>query len=155
MPSQLTTGHLLLAHEVWPARQKLEDNSLARVSQWPMAIIGITSLTSSSQLVTLGAEFKAQMEEILPPDTMIPLAQNCLAFQEESSSSTLDTKDAFSGLVVIPNDMGNKELYLSTLVAELCSSMLAGFSDLVTVPSSPKCHHPDDFPGFSIRIGTW
>lgn len=119
-----------------------------------MAIIGITSITSSEQLATLGAEFKAQMEEILPPDGMIPLAQNCLAFQEESSSSTLDTKDAFSGLVVIPNDMGNKELYLSTLVAELCSTMLAGFSDLVIVLSLAKCHRPDDISGVSIRIGT-
>jgi trafficking protein particle complex subunit 9 len=132
MPTQLLSGHLYLTHEVFAPRDRDTQASLIRMSQWPMGILGITEASSSSQLATLGADFKAQLEEILPPDPFIPLAKNCLAFQPENSQFTLDTKDASSGLVVIPHDMGDKQLYLNTLVAELCSVILAGFSDIVS-----------------------
>ena len=131
MPTRLAAGHLLLTHEIFLPGDKLPDGSLIRLSQWPMGVIGIAQASSAAQLATLGADFKALLEEILPPDAFAPLATHCLAFQDADSRFTLDTKDAFSGVVVIPHDMGNKQLYLATLVAELCSALLAGFSDIV------------------------
>jgi trafficking protein particle complex subunit 9 len=132
MPTQLASGHLLLTHEVFSPGDRHNRVSIARLSRWPMGILGIAQAASSAQLATVGANFKAQLEELMPPDSLLPLAKNCLAFQQEDSRFTLNTKDAFSGLVVIPHEMGNKQLYLSTLVAELCSTILAGFSDIVS-----------------------
>jgi hypothetical protein len=140
MPAQLANGHLLLSYEILHQGTRITDASLIRLSQWPMGVIGIAHTSSTDQLATLGADFKAQMEELLPPDAFAPLATHCLAFQEASSRFILDTKDAFAGVVVIPHDMGNKQLYLATLVAELCSAILAGFSDIVNNFAYSYCH---------------
>jgi len=136
MPPRLAPGHLYLNHEIYDYRDGQRTIPLTSLSRTPMGVIGIARASSTDQLATLGANFKAQMEELLPPGTLFPLAKNCFAFQDEKSRFSLDTKDAFSGLVVIPHDMGNKQLYLITLIAELCSAILAGFSDFATVLES-------------------
>lgn len=131
MPSRLAPGHLHLTYELHLPEKWNKYTSLFRISQWPLGILGIAQASSTSQIATFAADFKAQLDELLPPDALIPLATNCIAFEEEGSRITMDIKDALPGVVIIPHVMGNKQLYLNTLVAELCSNILAGFSDIV------------------------
>lgn len=81
---------------------------------------------------------------MFPPNSLFPLAQNCYVFEDGDSTTNLG--DPLPGLVVIPNVMGNKELYIGTLIAELCSNILGEFSNLVCTFDS-FCVLPHPFLG--------
>ena len=75
------------------------------------------------------------MTHLFPPNSLFPLAQNCYIFEDDDGSTTLNLGDSLPGLVVIPSVMGNKQLYIGTLLAELCSNVLGEFSNLVRHPA--------------------
>ena len=62
---------------------------------------------------------------------MFPLANNCLVFEDSDGSTNLNLGN-YPGLVVIPGMMGNKRLYVGTLIADLCSNILAEFATVVS-----------------------
>ena len=54
-------------------------------------------------------------------------------FEEGDGNTNLNIGNNLPGLVVIPSMMGNKKLYIGTLLAELCSNILGEFSIIVSV----------------------
>lgn len=58
------------------------------------------------------------------------MSSRCYVFDERDEpnmSATIGSPQ----LAIIPSVMGNKQLYIGTLLAELCSDILADFSNLV------------------------
>ena len=62
---------------------------------------------------------------------MYPLAKSCFVFEESDGTTNLDLGDHFPGLVIIPTTMDNKKENIETLLANLCSKILAEFSTMV------------------------
>jgi trafficking protein particle complex subunit 9 len=133
MPSPLSTGHLHLSFLSHPPPSWHTPLSLLRPSDFPLGIIGIAECSGSSSLSSILAQFNATVSNLFPPNSLFPLARNCYVF-EDGDSSTTNLGDSSPGMVVIPGVMGNKELYVGTLIAELCSSILGEFSELVRTP---------------------
>jgi len=79
----------------------------------------------------LYSQFNAALLDIFPASDIYPLAKNCFVF-EENDSTILDAGDCILGLVVIPSVMGNKKLYLGTLLADLCSQVLGELGMVVS-----------------------
>lgn len=67
---------------------------------------------------------------------MFPLARNCFVFEE--GDGNLNFGDNLSGVVVIPSLMGNKKLYIGTLLADLCSNVLGEFGVVVRTFNYPN-----------------
>lgn len=67
---------------------------------------------------------------------MFPLARNCFVFEE--GDGNLNFGDNLSGVVVIPSLMGNKKLYIGTLLADLCSNVLGEFGVVVRTFNCPN-----------------
>jgi hypothetical protein len=76
------------------------------------------------------------MKRLFASESIFPLAKNCFAFEDSSSVSSVNLEKSVAGLVVIPNIMGNKRLYIGTLLADLCSQILGGFSSMVNPPNN-------------------
>lgn len=83
------------------------------------------------------------LNDLFPSGAIFPLANNCLVFEESDGSTNL-TLGNYPGLVVIPGMMGNKRLYVGTLIADLCSNILAEFATVVSslsLPAWPERRH--------------
>lgn len=130
LPSPLSTGHLHLSYPSHPPPSWHTPIALLRPSNFPLGVIGVAECPASSLLSSILAQFNAALSDIFPANSLFPLAQNCYAFEADDSSSTV-LGDSLPGMVVIPSVMGNKQLYIGTLIAELCSSILGEFSSLV------------------------
>jgi trafficking protein particle complex subunit 9 len=130
MPSPLSTGHLHLSFPSHPPPSWHTPLALLRPSDFPLGIIGIAESPVSSTLSSLHAQFSSELSNLFPPNSLFPLAHNCYVF-EDGDSSSANLGDSLPGMVVIPSVMGNKELYIGTLIAELCSNILGEFSNLV------------------------
>lgn len=102
-----------------------------------MGVIGVASCAQDDSLATILAQFNATMHDIFPRDSpyrsIFPLARNCFVFEDGDGGTNLNLGEQFSGLVVIPSMMGNKAVYIGTLLADLCSSILGEFSAIVSV----------------------
>ena len=72
------------------------------------------------------------MHELFPADSLYPLARSCFVFEEGDGTTNLNLGDHLPGLVIIPSMMGNKKLYVGTLLADLCSNILAEFATVVS-----------------------
>ncbi|KAI0703613.1 TRAPP II complex [Cytidiella melzeri] len=83
---------------------------------------------------TIQAQFSEVLNDTVPEGSVFPLAKNCFVFEEGDSGASLGTHQ---GLVVIPGMMGNKKLYVGTLLADLCSSILAEFASVVQALETP------------------
>lgn len=131
MPSPLSAGHLHLSFPVHPPPSSHAPLSLFRPSHFPLGVIGIADCSQSDALSSKLAQFNAMQAELFPSGSAFPLARNCFVFEEGDGNADLNIGDHLSGLVVIPSMMGNKRLYIGTLLAELCSNILGEFSIMV------------------------
>ncbi|RDB21392.1 hypothetical protein Hypma_011623 [Hypsizygus marmoreus] len=136
MPSPLSTGYLQLSFPTHPPPRSHLPLSLLRPSHFPLAVIGVAACGKTDTLSSIFAQFNSALIDIFPSDGIYPLAKNCFVF-EESEDTNLNLSDNLPGLVVLPSMMGNKKLYIGTLVADLCSQILAEFGLLVQALESP------------------
>ncbi len=134
MPNhQLASGSLHLAYPSHPPSDSHAPLSLFRVSDFPLAVIGIASCAPSDSLATILAQFQTVLHEVFPASSMFPLASNCFVFEESDTSTNIHLGDNFPGLVVIPSMMGHKKTYVGTLVADLCSKVLVELGAVVGI----------------------
>lgn len=121
---QLASGYLHLSYPSHPPPDAHGPLSLFRMSDFPLAVVGIASCSPNDSLGTILAQFQMALHEVFPPSSMFPLASNCFVFEESDSTTNINLGDSFPGLVVIPSVMGHKKTYVGTLVADLCSKVL-------------------------------
>ncbi|KAF5380960.1 hypothetical protein D9615_003973 [Tricholomella constricta] len=136
MPSPLSTGYLHLSFPTHPPPRSHLPLSLLRPSHFPLAVIGVAACSKTDSLSSVYAQFNSSLIDIFPSDAIYPLAKNCFVF-EESDDTNLSLGDDLPGLVVLPSMMGNKKLYIGTLLADLCSQILGEFGVVVQALESP------------------
>lgn len=123
MPSPLSTGHLHLSFPTNPPPRSHHPLSLLRPSHFPLAVIGIAVCKQVGSLASAFDQFNSSLIDIFPSGGIYPLAKTCFVF-EESDDSNISLRDNLPSVVVIPSMMGNKKLYIGTLLADLCSQIL-------------------------------
>lgn len=131
MPNPLSTGHLHLSFPTHPPSSSQYSLSLLRPSHFPLAVIGIASSCQANALSSLYSQFNAALLDVFPASYHYPLARNCFIFEENDSATNLNVGNDLTGVVVIPSVMGNKKLYIGTLLADLCSQILGEFGVVV------------------------
>lgn len=129
--SPLSTGHLLVTFPSHPPPESHYPLSFLRPSHFPLAVIGIATCTQVDSLGSILAQFNASLSKIFPSGGIYPLARSCFVFEEGDGTTNLNLGDNLPGLVVIPSMMGNKTIYIGTLLADLCSSVLDEFGEVV------------------------
>ncbi|KAF8522281.1 TRAPP II complex [Hysterangium stoloniferum] len=134
MPAALSPGYLHLSYPSHPPPLWHAPLGLFRPSEFPLGIIGIAQ--TSSSLTSILSQFNAEVAQLFSANPLFPLAQNCYVFEDEGNAAPANLGESHPGMVVIPNVMGNKEVYIGTLVSELCSSILAEFSNLARAVES-------------------
>ncbi|KAJ7632643.1 transport protein Trs120 or TRAPPC9 TRAPP II complex subunit-domain-containing protein [Roridomyces roridus] len=137
MPNPLATGYLHLSFPTHPPPFSHLPLSLLRPSHFPLAVIGIAACSKTDALPSILNEFNASLLDIFPAGGMYPLAKNCFVFEEGEENANLNLGEGLPGLVVIPSMMGNKKLYIGTLLADLCSHVLGEFGTLIQALESP------------------
>ncbi|EJD06035.1 Trs120-domain-containing protein [Fomitiporia mediterranea MF3/22] len=137
MPNPLATGTLFLSFLRHPPSPSCGKLDLFRPSEFPLGVVGIANCSQSDALSSIYSQFNGTLAELFPPDSIFPLARNCFVFEEGDGNTNLNIGNHMPGLVVIPSMMGNKKLYIGTLLAELCSNILGEFSMMIkTLESS-------------------
>ena len=131
LPNPLASGHIHLRYPSHPPPLTHAALSLFRPSDFPLGIVGIAANSHGDTLTSILNDFTSTMSRLAPHGSLFPLARTCLVFEESDSNSNLDVGEAFPGLVVIPNMMGHKTMYIGTLLADLCSNILAEFASVV------------------------
>lgn len=132
MPNhQLTTGSLHLSFISHPPPDSHIPLSLLRISDFPLAVVGIASCAPNDSLATILAQFQTTIHEVFPASSMFPLASSCFVFEEDDTTTNIHLGGDFPGLVVIPSVMGHKSTYVGTLVADLCSKVLIELGSVV------------------------
>ncbi|KZT26443.1 hypothetical protein NEOLEDRAFT_1062821 [Neolentinus lepideus HHB14362 ss-1] len=137
MPNPLASGHLHLNFPTHPPPSTHSSMALFRPSHHPLGVIGIASCSQTDSLSGILAEFNAVVGGLFPRDALFPLASNCFVFEDDDGSTNLNLGDNLPGLVVIPSMMGNKKIYIGTLLADLCSQILGEFATVVNRLESP------------------
>ncbi|KAI0720991.1 TRAPP II complex [Cerioporus squamosus] len=138
MPNhQLASGSLHLSYPSHPPPDSHAPLSLFRVSDFPLAVIGIASCAPNDSLATILAQFQTVLHEVFPASSMFPLASNCFVFEESDSTTNIHLGDNFPGLVVIPSVMGHKKTYVGTLVADICSKVLVELGAVAQTLENP------------------
>ena len=127
----MSNGYLHLSFPSHPPPISHASLALFRPSHFPLGVIGVGVCSQKDSLSSLLDQFNSSLAEIFPIGSLYPLAQNCFIF-EDSDSPNLNLGDSPPGLVVIPDMMGNKKLYVGTLLADLCSHILGEFGRLVS-----------------------
>lgn len=131
MPNPLSTGHLHLSFPTHPPPNSHIPLSLLRPSHFPLAVIGIASCAPEDTLPSVLAQFHGTLLDLFPAEFVFPLARSCFVFEEGDGNNSTNLGDSLPGLAVIPSMMGNKKIYLGTLIADLCSNVLGEFGVLV------------------------
>lgn len=131
MPNPLSTGHLHLNFPTHPPPPSQYALSLLRPSRFPLAVIGIASSSQTNTLKSIYSQFNAALLDIFPASNQFPLARTCFVFEENDAATNLSASNDPPGVVVIPGMMGNKRLYIGTLLADLCSQILGEFGIVV------------------------
>lgn len=131
MPPPLSPGHLHLTYLSYPLPLWHAPLAVFKPSDFPLGIIGISEGSASTSLSNLLGQFNAEVAQLFPNNSLFPLAQNCYVFEGDDEAGLINMNESYPGMVVIPNVMGNKELYIGTLIAELCSTILGEFANLV------------------------
>jgi hypothetical protein len=96
-----------------------------------MAVIGVATCCQTDTLSTIHTQFDTALGEIFPPDSMFPFAKNCFVFEDGDGATSVDLAETLPGLVVIPSLMGNKRIYIGTLLTDICSRILGEFGVMV------------------------
>ncbi|KZO95888.1 hypothetical protein CALVIDRAFT_537860 [Calocera viscosa TUFC12733] len=133
LPSALSAGSVHLAFPSHPPPTTAQPYALFRPSQFIHGVIGVADCSTASSLAALLAEFYGVLHEIFGPNPVFPLAGRCYAFDPGDSSTDLDVGGALEGLTVIPTVVGDKRIYLGTLLANFCGSIIGEFAGLVRV----------------------
>lgn len=131
MPNPLASGHIHLSYPSHPPSAVHSALSVFRPSDFPLGLIGVASCSQTDSLNDILAHFNAARNELFPPGSTYPLATNCFVFEESDDNTQLNLGDTLPGLVVIPSMMGNKQIYVGTLLADLCSNILGEFATMV------------------------
>ena len=143
MPGPLAAGHIHLNYPTHPLPTNHTPLSLFRPSDFPLGVIGIATCSADDSLPPILAQFNASMSELFPAGAVFPLANNCFVFEESSESTNLNSGN-LPGLVVIPGLLKKKKIYVGTLIADLCSNILAEFATLVRVRRVLDCSTKSD-----------
>lgn len=156
MPNPLASGHIHLSYPSHPHPSSHQSLSLFRPSDFPLGVIGIASSSQNDSLSAILAQFNATLNDLFPPGAIFPLANNCLVFEESDGSTNLNLGN-HPGLVVIPGMMGNKRLYVGTLIADLCSNILGEFATVVSLHPSAwsECRRLMKGIGAISRVSPW
>ncbi|KAI0306435.1 TRAPP II complex [Multifurca ochricompacta] len=136
MPSPKSKGYLRLCFPTHPPPSLHYAMSLFRPSHFSLGVIGIASCSQKDSISSITAEFNAAVKDLFPPDSIYPLAKSCFVFEENDGTTNLNLGDHLPGLVIIPSMMGNKKENIETLLADLCSNILAEFSTIFTTLES-------------------
>ena len=131
MPKPLASGSLLIHYTTRPPSASLSRLSLFRPSEFCLGALGIASCSKSDNLSAIYSDFNKSLAKLFPDSANYPLARSCFVFEDGDGNTNINVGSHFPGMVVIPNLMGNKKLYVGTLLAELCSNILGEFSILV------------------------
>ncbi|KIY72144.1 hypothetical protein CYLTODRAFT_434842 [Cylindrobasidium torrendii FP15055 ss-10] len=137
MPNPLSTGHLHLSFPTHPPPRAHAGLALIRPSHFPLAVIGLAECSPTDTLSSVLAQFNTTLLDLFPSDALYPLARNCFVFEDGDGNNSSHLGDSQAGMVVIPSMMGNKKLYISTLIADLCSNILGELGALVHTLESP------------------
>lgn len=137
MPNPLSSGYLYLSYPSHPAPPRHMSLSLFRPSHFTLGIIGVAACSSSYSLTSALEHFDKTVLDISPEGSTFPLAKVCFAFEDEESAGSTGLGDTLPGIVSIPSVMGNKKLYIGTLLADLCSHILAELGRVYHVLESP------------------
>lgn len=133
MPNPLSSGHLHLSFPSHPTPPSHLPLSLFRPSHFTLGIVGIAACSSSYSLASALEQFENAVLDISQDNSTFPLAKVCFAFEDEESAGNAGLRDTLHGIVSIPSMMGNKKLYIGTLLADLCSQILAEFGRVVRI----------------------
>lgn len=133
MPNPLAAGYLHLSYVTHPLPTSLSPLTLFRPSEFPLGIIGIATCTQNDSLSSILGHFNAAVSDLFPPGSTFPLARNCFVFEESDDNTNMNLGNTLPGLIVIPSMMGNKKIYVGTLLADLCSNILGEFAHVVRV----------------------
>jgi trafficking protein particle complex subunit 9 len=129
--SPLAVGHLHLSYLSHPPPAWYNNLTIFRISQFPLGVIGIADCSNADSLTSILAEFKATLSELFPENSAFPLAYKCYAFENDDEHTQINLSGNLPDLVVIPSVMGNKQIYIGTLISELCADILGDFTGLV------------------------
>ncbi|KAF8844938.1 hypothetical protein BDN67DRAFT_942470 [Paxillus ammoniavirescens] len=136
MPSPLSSGYLHLSFPSHPSSLAHLPLTLFRPSHFILGIIGIASCSSTCSLTSALDQFENALFEISSEGSTFPLAKTCFAFQDDEGSHVSPGENP-PGLSMIPSVMGNKKLYIGTLLADLCSQILSEFGRVVHILETP------------------
>jgi hypothetical protein len=131
LPSPLSAGYLHLHYTSHPPPTWHHSLSLLRLSSFPLAVIGIADCSQKDSISSLGAEFKATLSSLFSGSSATPFATKCFAFEDGDAIPDVNVGSSMPELVMIPSLMSNKQVYIGTLLAELCHDILAEFPSLV------------------------
>lgn len=137
MPNPLSSGYLYLSYPSHPPPPRHIPLSLFRPSHFTLGIIGVAACSSSYSLASALEQFENTVLDISPEGSTFPLAKVCFAFEDEESAGSTGLGHTLPGIVSIPSVMGNKKLYIGTLLADLCSHILAELGRVYHVLESP------------------
>lgn len=141
MPSPLANGFLSLSYVSRPPPHSRSQMTLFRPSSFPLGVVGIASCSQPDELQAAQAHFKASISNLFPPGTLYPLARSCFVFEDGRTNTSLDIGKSLPDLYIIPSMMGNKQIYIGTLLAELCSTILGEFSTIVCLLAPAPLQH--------------
>lgn len=137
MPNPLSSGHLYLSYPSHPSPPRHMSLSLFRPSHFTLGIIGVAACSSSYSITSALEQFENTVLDISPEGSTFPLAKVCFAFEDEESARSTGLGNTLPGIVSIPSVMGNKKIYIGTLLADLCSHILAELGRVYHVLESP------------------
>ncbi|KAH7914700.1 TRAPP II complex [Hygrophoropsis aurantiaca] len=139
MPSPLSSGYIHISFPSHPTIPSHLPLSLFRPSHFTLGIIGIALCSQHTPAASILEQFENSLSDLSSEDSTFPLAKICFAFEDNGSEGNIGLKatDNVSGLVIIPSVMGNKKLYIGTLLADLCSQILGEFGRVVNVLETP------------------
>ncbi|KAF9075275.1 TRAPP II complex [Rhodocollybia butyracea] len=135
-PKPLSAGHLHLNFPSHPPPHSHQPLSLIRPSHFPLAIIGITTCSRSESLPEILSQFNGTVLDMFPPTGLYPLARNCFVF-EEGAVAGISSNQQHPNLIIFPENMGNRRLYVGTLLGEICSTIFGEFGVLIQRLESP------------------
>lgn len=148
MPSPLASGYLHLSFTSHPTSPAQAPLYLFRPSLFNHAVVGVASCTPSYTSEAAQEQLENIFIDIFPESSTPPPSKVCFVFQSEDSAGG-NINDVPPGLVLIPSVMGNKKLYIGTLLADLCSQILGEFGRVVHVletPAGNECLNAALFP---------
>ncbi|KAG9008552.1 hypothetical protein FRB93_006471 [Tulasnella sp. JGI-2019a] len=136
MTSALLAGHLHLSYPMHPPPEWHASLGLFQPSHFPLGVIGVAQYSDQVSMTDIAAEFKAIIGEYFPTGSPFPFATKCYAF-ESGDSGTAILGSTTSEVIVIPSLMGHKEVYVGTLISQMCADILGYFAGMAQALESP------------------